>query len=598
MANFFKNLKPKADLSKHGFDMSQRHVFSLSAGMVLPALNLPCVPGDYHEISVANLLRAMPMQTAAFARCKQVVDFFFVPYVQLWRNWPSFINQRYDPTSSNQTGLPVNTPVFDLGETLSTIVQDNEVDGLVDVNGFSRLQGALRLLDLLGYGNYYSVYNLTDTAEPPSASSINGDINTEADSQLLLRSLTGTYVNPWPILAYNKIWSDYYRNPYWDSTILPRMFNVDVYSGINFESSVINVRDAADMFELKYRSWKKDYFTSLLPDSQFGGVSIASLYKDFSLFISPSPQTNTQVLSASTSTSQVGLRKQDGSSFQSVTFNTDGGVSVLELRKAEALQAWREKTIRAGYRSDDLSMAHFGVHPQFEEDSHPVFLGSMDKPIVIDDVQATAQTEAAVNGQLGDLGGKGISVASDGNVVKFKCSDFGVIMAMMYIVPETEYNSFGLDKDKTLIEPFDYYTSEFQNLGLEAVTAKELNVFSTIERTQNFVVGYAPRYYFYKSAYDKVHGEFAHEHTSANSQWRGAFRHWVAPLDRFQDCDMQGEYLPGMADPYNQYITPSVLDSLFYARYDGRAITDQFVCDMHFGIRSSRPMSVLGLPQF
>lgn len=57
MADLFKALKPTAHLSKNGFDLSRKHVFSSQAGMALPCLSLETVPGDFFEIDLASLSR-------------------------------------------------------------------------------------------------------------------------------------------------------------------------------------------------------------------------------------------------------------------------------------------------------------------------------------------------------------------------------------------------------------------------------------------------------------------------------------------------------------------------------------------------------------
>lgn len=594
MANFFKNLKPKADLSRHGFDLSQRHVFSMPAGALLPVLNLACVPGDYHEIRVSDLVRAMPMQTAAFLRAKQQIDFFFVPYSQLWMYWDSFINQRADKTSALELNHnPLYAPNFSLGGVLQTLYTWN-ISSITDQNLYPLFHGAIRLLDLLGYGNFEPLMNLTELGDTTiSASGRGSTADMTQEYSMIAQQVENTFCNPWPILAYQKIWSDFYRNPYWDAAQDPTVYNLDDVNSDSVDASRVNVGRICSALRLRYRSWKKDYFTSLLPDSQFGGVSIASVSGDFVLNGFPVNTTGSR-LGMYQSGDSVGTRIGISGRVETTTYNQSGlGVDILELRKAQALQVWREKVIRAGYRSDANQMAHFGVKPQFSEDSHPLFLGSTEANIMVDDVQATAQTGESVNGKLGDLAGKGVSFQNDSEVIKFNSRDFGVIMAIMSIVPESEYNSVSLDKDKTLIEPFDYYTPEFQNLGLEPVTHKELNLLQT---GFNDVVGYAPRYYCYKNSYDKVHGEFCH-HNGYFANWRGQFENWATPLDRFQVPEESVAYA-GMQDSANQYINPAILDSIFYQAYDGMQIHDQFIVDAHFDIKSVRPMSVLGLPSY
>ena len=99
--DLFKAFKhPEAQVASNPFDLGFRNVITTKAGTLRPILCKEVVPGDKWKISLASLLRTFPMQTAAFLRCKQNFDFFFVPYSQLWSGWESFISQREDPVIS------------------------------------------------------------------------------------------------------------------------------------------------------------------------------------------------------------------------------------------------------------------------------------------------------------------------------------------------------------------------------------------------------------------------------------------------------------------------------------------------------------------
>ena len=121
--NIFKGfLHPKASVSRNGFDLSHRKVFSAKAGELLPILMEDLVPGDYFEIDTATLCRTMPLNTAAFLRCKLNFDFFFVPKTAIWRQWNNFINQRTQLDSSYIKGS-LYEPNIELSE-LQNMIND------------------------------------------------------------------------------------------------------------------------------------------------------------------------------------------------------------------------------------------------------------------------------------------------------------------------------------------------------------------------------------------------------------------------------------------------------------------------------------------
>ena len=86
----FKLPTPSPTLPRNGFDLSTRRVFTAPAGALLPVLTQEVNPGEHFSISVQDLVRTQPLNTAAFARCKEYYHFFFVPYKSLWSSSDRF----------------------------------------------------------------------------------------------------------------------------------------------------------------------------------------------------------------------------------------------------------------------------------------------------------------------------------------------------------------------------------------------------------------------------------------------------------------------------------------------------------------------------
>ena len=92
-------------------------------------------------------------------------------------------------------------------------------------------------------------------------------------------------VSPLRLLAYQKIYSDYYRNPYYEAVDVSS-FNADdkfnkIYNvtaaGVGSDVNVVR-----SMLRLRYRNWSKDYFTSLQP--QFESAPFVTRSVDTSSF--------------------------------------------------------------------------------------------------------------------------------------------------------------------------------------------------------------------------------------------------------------------------------------------------------------------------
>ena len=89
-------------------------------------------------------------------------------------------------------------------------------------------------------------------------------ISLDADNPLIYsKSQT---VNILPLLAYQKIYYDFFSESQWEKH-LAYAYNVDYWTG----GSSISL--AVDMLKLRYANYPKDYFMGMLPASQYGNVA-------------------------------------------------------------------------------------------------------------------------------------------------------------------------------------------------------------------------------------------------------------------------------------------------------------------------------------
>lgn len=588
MSNLFRGLKPKATLSRNGFDLSQKHVFSTRPGQLTPVMCLEVVPRDHIEIDMKGLTRTMTLNTAAFIRGKFNFDFFFVPYTQLWHPFNQFIDQRRDAHSVQQKGFQY-CPTLSLKVLLramwASARDSQERQNSDDIFGYPWVQSTLRLLDMLGYGSYYSLMAKPDVNSFNQALEQFGDVR----------------INVFRMAAYQHIWYDVYRNKYFDVDDEYRngvnQF-YDYVSFFNFDdidcrtlagSSLDNVPlyRLYGLFQQRYVQYKKDLLTSVMPSTQFGSVSSISFD---SITIN-----NSSEYDITGENVEIGdyNRLQSENSFD--TWSVPSAFDVLQLRKAEVLQKWKQTTLRAGNMVDDNFRGHFGVTPRYESDNNVMYLGSLSSSLQVNPIPNTAES---VDFKTGDLGATGTSVY-DGNKIVFDLKengDYGIVMCVCYFTPENDYNSDMLDKANRLYEQFDFFTPEFENIGLEAVERANYD-FSLNPSTRNQVLGYAPRYWMYKTAIDKVHGEFRDSDLVVNS-----LKYWVAP--RWEIFSGISELKIGNRALASFYVNPAQLNNVFSTeiRPDDESVTfldkDPFLHNVFFDIKAIRPMSVLGLPQF
>lgn len=556
MNSIFAKQKSKANLQRNAFDLSRSDIFSASAGMLLPCFVEEVNPNEHFEITPSSFLRTMPLNTAAYTRLKQNVEFYFVPYRLLLRQFPQFIvGTEYSISSVAQLNTyKAPLPALDFQKTLLALVgaasSSTSSDHSLDSLGYPAWRGTLRLLDLLGYG--------VSASDVASAVKANPSI-TEQD-------ISFVKVNPFRLLAYQKIYYDFYRNPFYELNN-PKAFNIDVYYTPTSPANVIPIWSDSpsatnDMYLLRYRNWKKDYFNALSP--YFQGADYLS-----STINPPSFPGGT----ASFDTSN-----PDGNFYGAIygKSNTSGefGFTVANLRSAFALDKLYRLTIAAG-DGDYASQikAHYGF--DFPHDSFKsTFLGGVDAPVTISEVITTATTE---RGEAGDIFGKGMSANRD-KTIRFDSKEHGIILGIFSVVPECDYSSSMLDRFNQKFNREDYYQPEFADLGKQPVSPYEFSS-EYFNPRQISTMGYINRYAEYKTKVDKVHGEFSPS---------GSLDAW-STVRQYKSVD-------GPVSNSFFKINPAVLDKIFAQVYDGSEVSDQFLVNFQCLVTAVRPMSVSGDP--
>lgn len=553
--NIFSALNhPENHVSRNGFDLSHRKVFSAKAGQLLPILCEDVVPGDYFEIDTASLIRTMPLNTAAFLRARACFDFFFVPKTKLWSNYNAFISQRnvIESSALHEAAYEPNVTLT----TLNILVNDGNADS---TSVRDTVSDRAKVLQLLGYGDGMKTL----------PSGLDGS-----------KSLTAL-----PIAGYNAIFNWYYRNAWRDeptSAMIARS-NLDNYSCDTYQGSLIDA-GTTDFVHLYPHSWYKDLFMGSLPNQQFGVVSSVDVSGGS---VRLSAGNNVSVAGSSNPPTGIDPGSIYYGSGQypqySSSLSTNGATfDVLALRKALALQKWKEYNMRAGWKAKYQQRAMFGVDAPHDAQHEIDFIDSYEQIIQISEVISTANTSSPTdgNGNLAEIAGKGIS-AGGSHKIKYSVNQPGYIYCIFYIIPEAEYDQEMIDRQLVRSEPFDHYTPAFENLGMQAIHKSELSYKGNASVFDN-VIGYAPNYYEYKTRVDKVYGPFT---------TNGSLSPWVSVRR-----DIQNMINTGTLSKNNFYIDPRVLDPLFAVACDGTQDTDQFIINCNFDIKAVRPMSVLGLP--
>lgn len=175
-------------------------------------------------------------------------------------------------------------------------------------------------------------------------------------------------------------------------------------------------------------------------------------------------------------------------------------ITLSQLRSLEVMSIFAEKMARTNGDYNEMIKAQFGYNPK-SNNREAIYIGGSFQDIVLNSIYQTS--ESTDKSALGQQVAQGIS-ASYNKLGNFHANDYGFIMVVMAIVPDTIYTT-GLSKLDTALTFEDQYFPIMNNLNAEPILNKELFVSGNKEK-DNDLWGYAERFSEYKSRRNHVSG--------------------------------------------------------------------------------------------
>lgn len=604
---------------RSGFDLSNRVCFTSKAGELLPVFWDIVYPGDSFKIKTQLFTRTQPLNTAAYTRIREYLDFYFVPLRLINKNLPTALMQMQDNPvqatglSSNKVvttdipWVPVNTsnPPYGALTALADVQKSFASSPVENFLGFDTITQSAKLLMYLRYGNFLSSVVSDDKYKSLGLSDSLDLRNSENAS-------TGyTSMHILPLAAYQKVYADFFRFTQWEKN-QPYTYNFDWYSGGNVLASLTTLDRAKkyysddNLFTLRYANWPKDMFMGVMPDSQLGDVSIVDASGSEGTFPVGLLDTNDGTLragllarSGSAPAAKSPLEMQTSSILSA---NTTYGVyaqrsaglassfSILQLRMAEAVQKYREVSQFADQDARGQIMAHFGVSLSPVLSDKCMYLGGSSSNIDLSEVVNTNLT----GDNVAEIAGKGVGTGQGSFSGNF--DEYGIIIGIYHNVPLLDYVITGQPQNLLYTNTADLPFPEFDSIGMQTiqfgrfVNSKEVGWTSGVDyRTQT--MGYLPRFFDVKTRYDEVFGAF-----------RSTLKNWVAPLNladlsQWLHTSVTSTGKLALNLNYGFFkVNPRVLDSIFNVKCDSTIDTDQFLTALYMDVKSVRNFDYDGMP--
>ena len=587
MANIMSLKSLKNKTSRNGFDLSSKRNFTAKAGELLPVKLWEVLPDDTFKLDLKSFTRTQPLNTAAFARMREYYDFYFVPYDLLWNKANTCLTQMYDNPQHALDSSPLQVVKLDGSMPYSTLTSISlylnalAPDSVTVTNknnyfGYNRALCSAKLLEYLGYGNLYTFAESTDHTFLKTP---------------LKQSLDVSLFN---LLAYQKIYADYYRDSQWER-VSPSCFNVDYMpystgsSGMMLSMNYSDFYENYSMFDLRYCNWQKDLFHGVVPNQQYGDVASISMSAPL-IAAGSAALVNSGIGSSNTTTN---LRFSSSPVIPVGTpLLTNPSFSILALRQAEFLQKWKEITQSGNKDYKEQVEKHWNVSPGDGFSEMCTYLGGISSSLDINEVV----NQNITGSNAADIAGKGTGVSN--GVINFNSQGrYGVVMCIYHCLPLIDYTTDFVSPSVTRVNATDFAIPEFDRVGMQTVPLSYIsNGPLTVLGSIPELVGYAPRYIDYKTDIDTSVGAF-----------KTSLKNWVISYDNQSLANQFGFPVenpelpvPSPANSNWNYtlfkVNPNCLNPLFAVEVDSSIDTDQFLCSTFFDVKVVRSLDTDGLP--
>lgn len=475
-------------MRRHAHNLSHTVTGTMNMGLCYPGTYFEAFPGDSFKIQASNLTRFMPQISPTMADVSVGVDFYTVPWRQLFDklglDWDAFLTGGEDGTDTS---------------VLPTIK--------IPATGYD--EGSLA--DWLNYPCNY--------------------IDPQTSQKVIVGA--GLVLNALPVIAYMHIINENYR----DQNFIAKLDLTKYQDFLDGNYAFVDPQGNSISYPMLVqgvfrKAWSRDYFNRSMPSTQRGGIVHVPLSG------TPAPVVgNGKVLGLADGTNYLGLTVVSGEGLMdrigayganvgqtglASGAGTGAGVGVgltddptksgliadlsnvpafdlITFRLAARMQRFGEILQKGGARAVEFTFNMFGVRIPDSRIQRPLFYGSFKLPVIFSEVLQTSSTDNT--SPQGNLSGHGITGGTN-NPIHIKVIEHSYVMAIVHVMPKAQYQNI-VPKALLRSTRWDLPNPLFQHIGDEGVKRVEIYPNSAYP-TQNF--GFVPRYSELSFVPSTIHG--------------------------------------------------------------------------------------------
>lgn len=628
-------------------DLSHVHITSANFQQLSPIYNKEMVPGETIKCGIETFSRMNQLTVPTYGRANIKNSAYFVPFRTIFRGWNDFITDAPHANSMNNVellGNILNTVPTVTNMALLRALLPNRTVGLDDpVSGdeFSPYRGPEYMI----FGSSYNASQvardgdaydftavLSGTSKNFKLSFVGRQILKVLESlgyKINFRDTDTTTYSALPLLAFAKVYVDWYFPQDYTNTDIYNYLYMLCNSDTGIPAQLDHI-DIARILQFVYTCYDSDYFVSAWdhPNSpNTGTYSNDFKIEDIDGIESYKPGTASTIYSnilhnayvanydGSVTTANTVSNFPKGMSMDGVPFlrmqslvntgssTTTGTPATAPLTEyllhgLHALTDYMKRHQLAGSAAFQRYLSRFGKALSSEKLNRSIYLGTDSTPIQIGDIMSTSP--GSDNTSLGEYAGKGLAYGQAKDF-EFSTDEYGMFIVVSSIQPAVGYFQ-GLDRSVKHVTKLDFWTPEFDCLGVQPITADELYVSMNGSSSladpslHDQVFGFTPRYAEYKKSNDQITGLL--RYPSMNGDYSASTVNFLGSsawhlMRTFNDSDFGGA-VSGMVhsvdfcyakNDYGQY-------NRIFANQSNTA-PDQFNIIYNFNVVSYSPMKSL-----
>lgn len=392
--------------------------------------------------------------------------------------------------------------------------------------------------------------------------------------------------------AYESVYNAYYRD------IRNNPFVVDGRPVYN--KWLPNMKGGADttLYELHQCNWERDFLTTAVPNPQQGanaplvGLTVGDVVTR-SEDGTYSVQKQTVLVDEDGSKYGVSYKvSEDGERLVGVDYDPvsektpvtainsyaelaalateqGSGFTIETLRYVNAYQKFLELNMRKGFSYKQIMQGRWDIDIRFDELLMPEFIGGISRELSMRTVEQTVdQQNESSQGQYAEALGSKTGIAgvygSTSNNIEVFCDEESYIIGLLTVTPVPVYSQL-LPKDFTYSGLLDHYQPEFDRIGFQPITYKEVCPMNFTKQNiadMSKTFGYQRPWYEYVAKYDSSHGLF-----------RDSMRNFVMSRFFASSPDLSKQFLLVNPDSVNQvFSVTEYTDKIFgYVKFNATA---------------------------